>query len=591
MKLSYQETQKFVNQLPLGVNPDLNITILRNIMLEPIEPYLRYLANQIQMEAQIHWSYYDTIVQDAVGGNSTLLNDTTDCVLIFAKFEGVSAAISQRFPTLSHDQVTAEVIRIIDYVRAVVHGIRQQTKAMILWVGFEYPINPALGLVDSQISEGQTGTIQQINTAIQSLLQKYENSYFMDLNLSLARIGSSNYFDYRYWHIGRAPYTYLALQDMASEIFKYLRVLKGANKKCLVLDCDNTLWGGVIGEDGLSGIKLSKVSHPGSSFYEFQQEVVNLYHRGILIALCSKNEEADVWNVFRNHPDMLLQESHIACARINWLDKASNLCQIAETLNLGIDSLVFMDDSDFEVNLIRQLVPEVTTVHLPVKRSAEYRQILAGGGWFDTLAFTAEDRARGALYSAEHHRTKIKQTFTSIEDYHRSLEMVAEFAFSDKFSAPRIAQLTQKTNQFNLTTQRYSELDIMTFAESNASDVLYLRLRDKFGDYGIVGVAILIYSDGEATIDSLLISCRVLGRHVEDALLYQILCLAQSQGCTVAWGRYSPTPKNAQVKTFYIERGFVEKSTGQFYQNLTQTINLQKAQFLGETVSQLFVRS
>jgi FkbH-like protein len=591
MMLSYREIQEVVNHMPIGVNPKLHVTVLRNITVEPIEPYLRYFSNEIGFEAELRWGDYDAIFQEAVGHSPDLLNTSTNCVIVFAKLEVLSSALSQSFPCLSPEKIEAEVTRILDYVSAVLQGIRQQTQAMILWMGFERPVHPALGIIDAQTSQGQVGTIQRLNGLIQQALQAHENSYFVDLDLSLARVGMANYFDYRYWHIGRAPFTRAALQDIATEIFKYLRVLKGSNKKCLVLDCDNTLWGGIVGEDGLTGIQLSRNSHPGSSFYEFQQEVVNLYHRGILIALCSKNESGDVWNVFHNHPDMVLQESHIACARINWEDKASNLQQIAADLNIGVDSLVFMDDNDFEVNLVRQLLPEVETIHLPVKRSVEYRNILASGGWFDSLVLTEEDRSRGAMYLAERQRKKVKQDFTSISQYHKSLNMVAEFSMPDSFSISRVAQLTLKTNQFNLTTQRYSEADIAMFVDNDTSDVLVLSLKDDFGDYGIVGVCILTYENDQATINSLLMSCRVLGRYVEDAFLHQIFELVQNLGCKVIWGLYSPTPKNTQVATFYTDHGFIEETKGEFCYNLTEMKMFSENRFPGEIVSNLLLRS
>ena len=520
MMLTFAEIQDVLNQISVENQQELHISVVRNITVEPIEPYLAYFAYQMGFAVQVQWGGYDSSIQDAIASNPQLFNSQTDCVLIFLKLEVLSARLAQCFPTLTIEERTLECDRILEYAQTIIQGIRRQTTAMILWMGFERPLYPSWGILDLQKQTGQTTTIQRLNAAIQSLLLQQENSYFVDLDLPLARIGSQNYFDYRYWHIGRSPYTRQALCEIATEVFKYIRALKGQNKKCLVLDCDNTLWGGVIGEDGLAGIKLSANSYPGSSFYEFQQEILTLYHRGILIALCSKNNEAEVWDVFNNHPDMVLQASHIACAQINWDDKAQNLRQIAAELNIGLDSLVFVDDSEFEVNLVRQLLPEVETIHLPSKRSTDYRLMLASCGWFDTLALTQEDLGRGAMYSAARQRTQAQQQFTSIIQYHESLEMVAEISFADEFSVPRIAQLTQKTNQFNLTTQRYSEADIVDFMHRSTSDVLYLHLEDKFGFYGIVGVCIVIYQDAHAVIDSLLLSCRVLGRHVEDAFLH-----------------------------------------------------------------------
>lgn len=587
MSLSYTEIQKIVNEIEEGIYPRLNLSILRNITVEPIEPYLRYFAHNIGFVANVQFGDYDTVLQDAIGGNSAILNEATHCVLVFVKLEGLSSLLTQQFPRLTPEQVEAEMTRIDEYVSMLLQGIRQQTTAMILWMSFELPVNPALGILDRQTPLGQYATIQRLNALAQQTLSKLENAYLIDLNLSIARIGFKNYFDHRYWHIGRSPFTRAALQDIASETFKFIRALKGKVKKCLVLDCDNTLWGGVIGEDGLAGIKLSRSSHPGSSYFEFQQEIVNLYHRGVLIALCSKNNEADVWDVFRNHPDMVLQEEHIAAAQINWSDKASNLCQIAKDLNIGLDSLVFIDDSEFEINLVQQFLPEVESIHLCSKKSTEHRLNLAACGLFDSLALTQEDRDRGAMYLAERQRVQSKTEFVTIEQYNQSLEIVAEFCLADAFAIPRIAQLTQKTNQFNLTTKRYSEADIAEFVARQDADVFYLKLRDKFGDYGIVGVCILLYIDKKALIDTFLLSCRVLGRYAEDALLCQALERVRVRGCEIVWGEYLPTSKNAQVEQFYASLGFAQETASHFYCKISQISNLRESRFIGQVISDL----
>ena len=355
-----------------------------------------------------------------------------------------------------------EVRRIQETITNILTGIRKQTDGMILWHGFEIPLYPGLGIWDSQIPAGQAGVIPELNNFLRTALRSVPNAYYVDLNLCLARVGGKAFYDERYWHIGRAPYSREALCEIASEDFKFIRSLKGKSKKCLVLDCDNVLWGGIIGEDGLSGIKLGK-TYPGSPYYEFQQEVVNLYNRGILIALCSKNNAEDVWEVFRTHPDMVLKEKHIAAAEINWEDKATNLKKIAANLNIGLESLVFVDDSEFEVNLVRGAIPEMTVLHFPKDKTVEYRNMLASCGLFDTLTVSAEDRERGVMYQAEAQRKQLQSQALDLETYLKSLEMVIEVKFADDFTLPRIAQLTQKTNQFNLTTRRYSEADIKKY--------------------------------------------------------------------------------------------------------------------------------
>ena len=476
-------------------------------------------------------------------------------------------------------KIESEFNRVKENIESVLSGIRKKTNVMILWQGFELPPYPVLGILDSQSPNGQYALINDLNEYLRDRLGDQRNAYFVDLNLCMARLGANRFYDPRYWHIGRAPFSREALREIALENFRYIRPLKGKNKKCLVLDCDNTLWGGIIGEDGLAEIKLGK-TYPGTAYYEFQQEILNFYNRGIILALCSKNNEDDVWEVFRKHPDMVLKEEHIATVQINWGDKAANLRQIALDLNIGLDSLVFMDDSEFEVNLIRQELPEVEAIHLPRNKAVEYRDILASCGLFDTLTLSAEDKNRGAMYKAEATRKKLRAGITDMRTYYESLEMELEIRFPDYFSIPRVAQLTQKTNQFNLTTMRYSESDIKDLINGEESDVIYLRLKDKFGDSGIVGTCVLKYMDEKAIFDTFLLSCRVLGRSVEDAFLIEALKLAKRQGCKVAIGKYYATRKNAQVEHFFSKHDFHEISEKQsdegrcFQYNLETDIEL-----------------
>ena len=557
MKLSFAEIQDIINNVHLGKLTPINITILRNITIEPIEPYLKYLAYEIGFNGRVTFGEYDNIFQEAVGGNDQLLSKETDCVLIFMKLDTLSWDLSRNFAALSADRIKSEEDRIKEYIDNVLSGIRKQTNAMILWHGFEFPPFPALGILDRQDSRGQFKVIVDLNEYLRTKLREQKNAYLVDINLCLTRLGADRFYDHRYWHIGRAPFSREALYEIAKEDFKFIRSLKGKNKKCLVLDCDNILWGGIIGEDGLAGIKLGK-TYPGSAYYEFQQEILNLYYRGVIICLCSKNNEEDVWEVFKKHPDMVLKEEHIATSQINWKDKASNLKQIALDLSIGLDSLVFIDDSEFEVNLIREVLPEVEVIHIPQKSAVEYRNILASCGLFDTLTLSEEDKERGGMYRAEAARKKFQATATDMKTYYKSLEMRLEIRFPDDFSIPRIVQLTQKTNQFNLTTKRYSETDIKEFMNNKEFDVIYLKVSDKFGDSGIVGTCILNYKDENAIIDTFLLSCRVIGRGVESAFLVHALKLAKKRGCKVIIGEYYATRKNKQVEHFYKNHGFEE---------------------------------
>jgi FkbH-like protein len=553
--ISYAQIEEKLRSATLTGFPELNFAVLRNVVVEAIEPYLRYRAYEMGFNANCEFGEYDNIFQEAIGGKDKLLNERTHCVLVFLRLETLSWDLARNFAGLGKVEIEQEKNRIKDFIAHVLGGIRRQTSALILWHGFELPLYPALGIVDHQQGSGQTAVIDGLNQDMRDALRQLENAYYVDLNVCRARVGGGAFYDPRYWHIGKAPYSRAALEEIAGEIFKYIRPLKGKNKKCLVLDCDNVLWGGIVGEDGLTGIKLAK-TYPGSAYYEFQQEILNLYNRGVVLALCSKNNAADVWEVFQRHPDMLLREKHIAAAQINWRDKVTNLRQLGADLNLGLDSFVLIDDSPFEAGQVREYLPEVEVLQLPEDQPVEYREILAACGWFDTLILSEEDKQRGAMYRAEAARKDLQAQSPDLASYYGSLEMVLQIRFADEFSVPRIAQLTQKTNQFTLTTRRYSDADIQRLSESDAADVVYLQLRDRFGDSGITGVCILKYESERAFIDSFLLSCRVLGRGVEEAFLVQCLKRAKRRGCKIAVGEYRPTAKNEQVTDFYPTRGF-----------------------------------
>jgi FkbH-like protein len=525
------------------------------VVVEPIEPFLRHLGLRSGLNSELRFGDYDNVYQEAVGGSPGLLGERTDCVVVWLCLDVLSPDLSRRFACLDPPRIRDEASRIREHLVEILEGIRRQTAAMVVWPAFEVPTRPALGIADAGAPLGQVALVEELNGALRSLVGAARNAYFLDTNACRARIGEKAFYDRRYWHIGRAPYALEGLAEIARELFAHLRALKGRARKCLVLDCDDVLWGGVLGEEGPSGIRLG-TTHPGSAHREFQQELLNLHARGVILALCSKNDAQDVWDVFRKHPDMLLGEEHIASARINWRDKAENLREIAAELEIGLDSLLFVDDSEFETELVKSLLPEVAVLCLPRGRAVEYRDLLLAGAWFDTLTISSEDRARGQSYRAEKQRRAARTGTRDLETYLASLEMRAEICLADSLSIPRIAQLSQKTNQFNLTTRRYTDEDIQQLSRSHSADVIGLRLRDRFGDSGLVGACVLRYAGEVATVESLLLSCRVLGRGLEDAFAVACLRHARRRGARVAIGEFAPTARNGIVTDFYPARGF-----------------------------------
>ena len=325
-------------------------------------------------------------------------------------------------------------------------------------------------------------------------------------------------------------------------------------RKALVTDLDNTLWGGVIGEDGMNGIRVGE-EYPGAAYQALQRAMLDLYQRGIILAVCSKNNLSDAMEVFEHHPGMLLRPQHFAVLRINWNDKAQNLREIAAELNIGIDALAFLDDNPVERQWVRSQLPEVTVIDLPDDPMG-YAQALRDNPVFERLSLSTEDRERARYYAEQRLRTELEQNVASLEDFYQSLQMEVEISLVTTETLARIAQLTHKTNQFNLTTRRYSEQQIAGMAADRDWRVYSLRVRDRFGDNGLVGVAITRYQERICEIDTFLLSCRVIGRTVETAILATIAEQARIKGSESLIGWFLPTKKNAPAKDFYSSHGF-----------------------------------
>jgi FkbH-like protein len=365
--------------------------------------------------------------------------------------------------------------------------------------------------------------------------------------------------DRKYYYLSKMILNPILAKPFQSWFDTQLKAINGQRKKCLVIDLDNTFWGGILGEDGLEGIKLGN-DYPGNCFLDFQKQLKELQRGGTLLAICSKNNEDEVWDAFDNHPDIVLKKNDFVSARINWSDKAGNLQEIAEELNIGLDSLVFIDDNPAEREIVKQLVPEVTVPDFPEKiylLPHFFQQVCSK--YFLAYQLTNEDLAKTDQYKANFQRTQTSRSFASITEYLRSLNTVIKIDKANSFNVPRISQLTQKTNQFNLTTRRYTE-DEIARRNTNSSLVFCASVSDRFGDSGITGVGIIDLHNGEASIDSYLLSCRILGREIESVLLKTVLNFLFEKGQRTISATYIPSSKNRQTENFYEKLGFIAEA-------------------------------
>jgi FkbH-like protein len=376
----------------------------------------------------------------------------------------------------------------------------------------------------------------------------------------VCQIGVYQSYDLRYFYSSKAPYTIELFKYYAQYINSFFLSINGKSKKALILDCDNTLWGGVLGEEGIENIELSPDTKNGMIYQEVQSIVYSLSKQGIIIGLCSKNNFADVEEVLNIHKDMILKDSDIVVKRINWKDKASNLIEISKELNIGLDSIVFVDDSSFEINLIRNALPQVTVLKVPEK-IYNFPSLLRNNlDLFFSMSKTNEDLKKTDMYLQQIKRDDQRIEFTSLEDYLASLNICIKSFLNDSSLVPRIAQMSQKVNQFNLTTYRYTENEILKMLTNSNHLVYAFDVQDKFGSNGVTGLCIIKINGVSAEIDSFLMSCRIIGRNIEYAIMNHIVNELKRLGYKNLTSKFILTNKNKQVADFFDSCNFDVKN-------------------------------
>ena len=526
----------------------VRVLVLRNITVEGLDTYLKHQLYQRGIRAELAFGGYGAMVQDSLADDGLVATFGADLIVLAITLDELAPAYGA--PGWRRDQAQADLMQLLEL-------LTQRSRATIAVHTFITPSVRELGLVIDPHGHDLASQVSELNRAVIDFVRSHAPQCFLvDWDRELRRLGEDAALDRRGAYLWKSPFKRPFLQAWAKQLSNAVFALKGRSKKCLVLDCDNTLWGGVIGEDGLDGIQLDGHSYPGKAFVDFQTSVLHLVERGVLVTLCSKNNEADVFEVLDGHPWSRLKRSHLAGWRINWDDKASNIAALAVELNLGLDSFVFVDDNPVECGLVAQLLPRVTVIQVP-KKLHELPSILLDSGLFDTLSLTTEDRQRATLYQSESQRKSAQGDFGSMDDYLRSLETVASIHPARAAELPRIAQLTQKTNQFNVTTRRYSEPEIEALVADPAADVYSLTVRDRYGPLGLVGALIVRRADGVANVDTFLMSCRALGRRLEQTMIEHCLAEVSSNQRLSHWrAEYRPSAKNAQVADFWPRVGF-----------------------------------
>jgi FkbH-like protein len=530
-----------------------HLAVLRSFTIEPLVPVLRAAAFLAGIDLDVRLGQFNTYAQEILDPGSWIDGFQSDAVFVAVQARDVAPALWNEFPDLPDSQVTEQAAGVVEHYRQLVAAFRARSSAPLVIQNLQAPADPANGVLDAQGDAGQVATFLGINRDLARLARGFRNVYVLDYDALVRRHGDASFHDPAKWAAARMPIAAGHWGDLAREWVRFLCPLAGRVCKAVAIDLDNTLWGGIVGEDGFDGIRLGD-SHAGVAYRGLQRALLDLHRRGILLAICSKNNPAESLDVIDRHPHMLLRREHFAAIRVNWADKAQNLREIAAELNIGLDAVAFLDDNPAERDLVRRQAPDVTVIELPDDPFA-FTAAVRRAPIFERLELSSDDRARGRYYTQQRDRAEMRATAGSLEEFYRGLRMRVVVEPVTSATLPRAAQLTQKTNQFNLTTRRYTEEQLSRMTPPQWG-VYALRAEDRFGDNGVVGVAILKFDGSVADIDTLLLSCRVIGRTIETAFLAALSRAAYDRGAATLVGWYVPTARNAPARDVYRSHGF-----------------------------------
>lgn len=557
-QITFQQLKK-LSKTDASALPQYSLAVLGDCATQHLATALRGYGVSVGIRLNVFDADYDQIDAQVMAPDSELYRFAPQGVLLQMCTEKLQEAFYDRPPEARASFAEDTYARI----RQVWSRIGSRIPATVLQCNFPLVDDGVFGQFGNKTEQSFLFQQRKLNYLLMQGCQEAKNTFLIDLDALQTALGRSTFADPKLYYVAKMPISLAALPAAAKLVVDVVRSLQGAVKKCLVLDLDNTLWGGVIGDDGLSGIQIGELG-TGHAFSDFQKWLKELKNRGILLTVCSKNNEDTAKEPFEKHPEMVLRLEDFSMFVANWEDKARNIRTIQQALNIGMDSMVFLDDNPFERELVRTMIPEITVPELP-EDPALYLQYLRGLDLFETASYSREDAGRTEQYREKARRAAFEAAFQSYDDYLEALQMRASAAAFDPFHYPRIAQLTQRSNQFNLRTVRYTEAEIEALAQDDSRIGLYFTLKDKFGDHGLISVVVLEKQPEDTLfISEWLMSCRVLKRGMEEFIVDKILSVAAQQGFRRVVGEYIPTPKNAMVKDLYEQLGFARLENGRF---------------------------
>jgi FkbH-like protein len=537
-------------------NKKVRVAILSSFTIYGLEESLKVKCAERKLGCMTYSSPYNQYNQDILNSESPLYEFTPDLTFMLIDTRTILSSLFYNPYSVSVSERREYIDNRVKDLVNLVRKFTVKSKSKLVVANFHTPVYTPYGICETKTEYGLREMVLDLNAKLSYSLRNEPSAFVFDFDSFVAKYGEVNVYDYRQLLFGDIKVSLNCIPSLAEEFMGYISPALGINRKCIVLDLDNTLWGGIVGEDGFEGIKLSP-QYPGTSFIEFQRVIQALHERGIILAINSRNNEDEALRVIREHPYMVLRENNFASIKINWNDKISNTKAIAEELKIGLDSLVYFDDDPVNRELISIALPEVMTIDLP-KDPALYAQTLMDLNVFNTFSITDEDKKRGQMYVEERKRSQLEKSANDLDEFLSQLGIRIDIRRADKFTIPRISQLVQKTNQFNLTTIRFQEEEILKFSEDKNMLVGCAQTADKFGDNGITGVFIVKKDPdySEWNIEAFLLSCRVMGRRIEYGIMEYILNEARKEGIERVKGRYIPTSKNKPCENFLSHSGF-----------------------------------
>lgn len=558
----------------------VRIAYLGNITFEPLPDYVEIIAACRDLSVSAYIGGYDQYTQELISDHSGLSEFTADVIFINLTLRELAPEIVNDFSNLNADQINAAREMILEKVAGTVRLAQDRQQAMVLISNFPSPCHYHLGIADQKQVYGEGDFYADLNLEMKKLFRDESRVQIFDMEQLVSSYGKKNAFDEKLYYLAKVPWQEDFYLTIADQLIRHIAAARGQAKKCLVLDLDNTLWGGVLGESGVHGVKVGHGDGESEAFYDFQCRIRSLKNRGILLGICSKNNPEDVEEMFSQRTGMPLRQEDFSALEVSWDMKHEGLERIANKLNIGLDSMVFIDDNPAECELIRQMLPQVETILLPSDPS-KYPVLLNSFYGFDKIQVTAEDKAKSRQYAEGADRVKHQASFDDLEAYLESLQTEITIDLAGEQEKMRVHQLFSKTNQFNVTTKRYSMAEVEDLLERGSCDLYTVQASDRFGDMGIIGLCLIDNTEQDAVfIDSFILSCRAMGRGIETAMINfikQEYFGRRNVGSLNAL--FIPTLKNMPAQQFYSEQGF-DTMSGDSSDELRYTLLVDKSSIL-----------